>query len=134
MRLVPRQNPEKILEAFKKEIGRLAPPGLRVDVRVLSNGEPILIPPSHPYMQAAAQALTETFKKETVFVRGGGSIPIVARFQDSLKVPVVLMGFGLPDDRLHSPNEKFHLPNFYDGIRAVARFWDLLGESSAPSH
>jgi acetylornithine deacetylase/succinyl-diaminopimelate desuccinylase-like protein len=131
MRLVPNQNPQKILEAFKKEVARLTPAGLRVEVRVLSSGEPVLMPPSHAYLRAAAQALTETFHRETVFIRGGGSIPIVARFQDSLKVPVVLMGFGLPDDRLHSPNEKFYLPNFYDGIRAVARFWDHLGGLSS---
>jgi acetylornithine deacetylase/succinyl-diaminopimelate desuccinylase-like protein len=128
MRLVPKQNPEKILEAFEKEVERLTPPGLQVQVRVLSSGEPILMPPSHPYLRAAAQALSETFHKNTVFTRGGGSIPIVARFQDSLKVPVVLMGFGLPDDRLHSPNEKFYLPNFFDGIRAVARYWDCLAD------
>ena len=64
--------------------------------------------------------------QRTVFTRGGGSIPIVARMQQSLNVPVVLMGLGLPDDRLHSPNEKFHLPNFYKGIRAVARFWERM--------
>jgi acetylornithine deacetylase/succinyl-diaminopimelate desuccinylase-like protein len=127
MRLVPRQDPDKILTAFQKEVSRLTPPGIQIEVRVLSQGEPILMPPSHPYLQSAAQALTETFHKSTVYIRGGGSIPIVARFQDSLGVPVVLMGFGLPDDRLHSPNEKFYLPNFFDGIRAVARFWDHLG-------
>ncbi|HWP85605.1 MAG TPA: dipeptidase [Terriglobia bacterium] len=127
MRLVPRQDPGKILRAFEEQVKRLTPPGLRLEVRLLSSGKPVRIEPSHPYLQAAAQALTETFHKQTVFIRGGGSIPIVARFQDSLGVPVVLMGFGLPDDRLHSPNEKFFLPNFYDGIRAVARFWDRLG-------
>jgi acetylornithine deacetylase/succinyl-diaminopimelate desuccinylase-like protein len=134
MRVVPNQNPKKILDAFQKEVVRLTPPGLRVHVRVLSSGEPILMPSSHPYLQAAAQALTETFHKKTVFIRGGGSIPIVARFQDSLHVPVVLMGFGLPDDRLHSPNEKFHLPNFYSGIRAVTSFWDHLGRLPATIH
>jgi acetylornithine deacetylase/succinyl-diaminopimelate desuccinylase-like protein len=131
MRLVPSQNPEKILSAFRKEVERLTPPGLHVEVRVLSSGEPILMPPSHPYLQAASRALTETFHKNTVYIRGGGSIPIVARFQDSLHVPVVLMGFGLPDDRLHSPNEKFYLPNFYDGIRAVTRFWEHLADVPA---
>ncbi|MBI3933627.1 MAG: dipeptidase [Acidobacteria bacterium] len=127
MRLVPKQDPQKILAAFQKEVARRTPPGVHVQLRVLSIGEPILMPPTHPYLRAAAQALTETFHKNTVYIRGGGSIPIVARFQDSLHVPVVLMGFGLPDDRLHSPNEKFYLPNFYDGIRAVTRFWDHLG-------
>jgi len=128
MRLVPKQNPQKILAAFEQEVQRLTPPGLRVQVRVLSSGEPILMPPSHPYIQAASQALAETFEKDTVYIRSGGSIPIVALFQDLLHVPVVLMGFGLPDDRLHSPNEKFYLPNFYDGIRAVTRFWGHLAE------
>jgi acetylornithine deacetylase/succinyl-diaminopimelate desuccinylase-like protein len=126
MRLVPNQHPEKILEAFKREIARVTPAGLQVDVKVHSCGEPLLMDRSHPFVAAAAQALTEVFGRETVFTRGGGSIPIVARMQQSLKAPVVLMGLGLPDDRLHSPNEKFHLPNFYNGIRAVARFWEKL--------
>ena len=82
--------------------------------------------PTHPAIEAGARALAETFGKPTVYVRGGGSIPIVARFRESLGIPVVLMGFGLPDDRLHSPNEKFHLPNFFAGIRAVTRFWKNL--------
>lgn len=126
MRLVPQQHPDKILAAFQQYVQRLAPAGVRVQVRVLSCGEPMLMKPEHPYVRAAANALSETFGKETVFVRGGGSIPIVSRFQDALKAPVVLMGFGLPDDRLHSPNEKFHLPNFFSGIRAVAGFWEKL--------
>ena len=128
MRLVPRQDPQKILAAFQKEVKRLTPHGLRVEVKTLSTAEPVLMSPSHPYIQAAAQALAETFGKPTVYVRGGGSIPIVARIQESLRIPVALMGFGLPDDRLHSPNEKFHLPNFFAGIRAVTRFWENLAE------
>ncbi|OFW11065.1 MAG: peptidase M20 [Acidobacteria bacterium RIFCSPLOWO2_02_FULL_59_13] len=127
MRLVPRQDPARILSAFQKEVARLTPPGLRIQVRLLSSAEPVLMEPSHPSIQAAAKALTEIFRKPTVYIRGGGSIPIVSRIGESLKVPVVLMGFGLPDDRLHSPNEKFHLPNFYDGIRSVTRFWEILG-------
>jgi acetylornithine deacetylase/succinyl-diaminopimelate desuccinylase-like protein len=129
MRLAPRQDPGKILEAYRKEVARLTPPGLRVEVRLLSMAEPIFMSPAHPYVQAASRALAETFHKPTVFIRSGGSIPVVARFQGSLGIPVVLMGFGLPDDRLHSPNEKFYLPNFYDGIRAVTRFWEYVGDS-----
>ena len=128
MRLVPRQDPQRILAAFAKEVERLTPRGLRVQVKTLSTAEPVLMSPTHPYIQAAAQALAETFRKPTVYVRGGGSIPIVARIQESLRIPVALMGFGLPDDRLHSPNEKFYLPNFFDGIRAVAKFWENLAE------
>ena len=130
MRLVPRQVPQKILASFQKEVKRLTPRGLRVEVKTLSTAEPVLMSPSHPYIQGAARALSETFRQPTVYVRGGGSIPIVARIQESLRIPVVLMGFGLPDDRLHSPNEKFHLPNFFAGIRAVTRFWERLGEEN----
>jgi acetylornithine deacetylase/succinyl-diaminopimelate desuccinylase-like protein len=129
MRLVPRQDPEKILAAFKKEVERLTPPGLRVEVRVLSSGEPVQLDPSHPSIAAASRALASTFHRPTVFIRLGGSIPIVSRFQDSLHTPVVLMGFGLPDDRLHAPNEKFYLPNFFNGIRAVAAFWENMANA-----
>jgi len=128
MRLVPRQDPQKILAAFQKEVERLTPRGLRVEVKALSTAQPVLLSPSDPFIQAGAQALRETFQRPTVYVRGGGSIPIVARIRESLGIPVVLMGFGLPDDRLHSPNEKFHLPNFFAGIRAVTRFWENLSE------
>ncbi len=130
MRLVPRQDPQKIRSAFEEEVNRLTPRGLRVAVKTLSAAEPVLMSPSHPYLRAAADALAETFQKPTVYIRLGGSIPIVARIQESLEAPVVLMGFGLPDDRLHSPNEKFCIANFFDGIRAVARFWERLAAIS----
>lgn len=124
MRLVPRQDPQKIFISFQKEVERLTPPGLRMEVRSLGSAEPIAMEASHPLVKAAARALSETFHKPTVYIRSGGSIPIVARCRESLKVPVVLMGFSLPDDRLHAPNEKFHLQNFFDGVRAVAKFWE----------
>ncbi|MCH7977820.1 MAG: M20/M25/M40 family metallo-hydrolase, partial [Acidobacteria bacterium] len=131
MRLVPRQNPAKIFASFQKEVARLTPPGLRVEVRSLSSAEPVAMEASHPMVQAAAKALSETFRKPTVYIRSGGSIPIVARCEESLKVPVVLMGFSLPDDRLHSPNEKFHLQNFFDGVRAVTKFWEYAADTPA---
>lgn len=131
MRLVPHQNPAKIFASFQKEVARLTPPGLRVEVRSLSSAEPVAMEASHPMVQAAAKALSETFRKPTVYIRSGGSIPIVARCEESLKVPVVLMGFSLPDDRLHSPNEKFHLQNFFDGVRAVTKFWEYAADIPA---
>ena len=131
MRLVPRQDPRKIFASFQKKVERLTPPGLRVEVRSLSSAEPVAMEASHPMVQAAAKALSETFRKPTVYIRSGGSIPIVARCEESLKVPVVLMGFSLPDDRLHSPNEKFHLQNFFDGVRAVAKFWEYAADTPA---
>jgi acetylornithine deacetylase/succinyl-diaminopimelate desuccinylase-like protein len=77
-------------------------------------------------MQAAVRAYAETFGRKPIFVRAGGSIPVVAIFQQMLGIETILMGFGLPDDRLHSPNEKFHLPNFYKGIETVIRFMENL--------
>ena len=71
--------------------------------------------------------MTEVFGKQTVYIRSGGSIPIVGLFQEHLAIPSVMMGFGLPDDNLHAPNEKFHIPNFYRGIESIARYWERLG-------
>jgi acetylornithine deacetylase/succinyl-diaminopimelate desuccinylase-like protein len=130
MRLVPRQNPDRILEGLRAAVERLTPRGLQIEVKMLSTAEPVLMSPKHPAIEAAARAPTDTFGRPTVYVRGGGSIPIVARIRESLGIPVALMGFGLPDDRLHSPNEKFRLANFYGGIRAVTRFWENLAGSS----
>jgi acetylornithine deacetylase/succinyl-diaminopimelate desuccinylase-like protein len=72
--------------------------------------------------------MEQVFKNKTVYMRSGGSIPIVGVFQKSLGIPSVMMGFGLPDDNLHAPNEKFHLPNFYRGIDAVGKYFELLGK------
>jgi acetylornithine deacetylase/succinyl-diaminopimelate desuccinylase-like protein len=96
-------------------------------VKLLSAGAPSLTDPDNRYIHAAAEAMKQIFGKETVYIRSGGSIPIVGVFDKYLGVPSVMMGFGLPDDNLHAPNEKFHLPNFYRGIEAVARFLEILG-------
>ena len=85
-----------------------------------------MVDPASPFIAAGARALKETFGLETVYMRSGGSIPIVGLFQRCLSIPSVLMGFGLPDDNLHAPNEKFHLANFYRGIEAVARYLEVL--------
>ncbi len=79
-------------------------------------------------MQAAARALREVFGAETVYIRSGGSIPVVGLLQEHAGIPSVMMAFGLPDDNIHAPNEKFHLPNFYRGIAAVSRYLEMLGE------
>jgi acetylornithine deacetylase/succinyl-diaminopimelate desuccinylase-like protein len=80
------------------------------------------------YIRAANEALHEVFHKDTVYIRSGGSIPIVSDFQNELKIPTVMMGMGLPDDNLHAPNEKFHIPNFYRGIEAIIRFFTIVAE------
>jgi acetylornithine deacetylase/succinyl-diaminopimelate desuccinylase-like protein len=129
MRLVPDQRPKAVLRAFTRKVAKLTPPGVRTEVRTLSLADPAVVAPEQPAVRLAAQALEEVFGRAPVYMREGGSVPVVAEFINALRAPAVLMGFGLPDDRLHAPNEKFHLPNFYRGIDAVIRFLDLLATS-----
>ena len=82
---------------------------------------------SDPAIEAAAVAYKQGFGRRPVFLREGGTLPIVALLNKVLRIPVVMMGFGLPDDGLHAPNEKFHLPNFYRGIETAIHFYDILG-------
>lgn len=125
MRLVPEQRPAEIFDLFQKAVQQLTPRGYRVEVKSLSLADPVVVGTDNRFIRAAMQALQTTFGAEPVFVRTGGSIPIVALFQQELKVPTVLMGFGLPDDGLHGPNEKFAVANFQGGIRALANFLAL---------
>ena len=93
----------------------------------MHGGRPVTVNTDSPAVQAARKALSEAFGAEAVFIRGGGSIPVVADFSSILEVPTVLMGFGLPDDRLHSPDEKFNLSCYFGGIEAAARFLTHFG-------
>ena len=131
MRLVPDQEPEEIGRRFVEHVQRLAPAGVRVEVQLLHGGKPMLLTTEGPYFGAAMDALAATFGKRPLRVREGGSIPVDNTFSSVLGAPVLLMGFGLPDDRLHSPNEKMAIPQFYDGIRCVVRLLDRVGEISA---
>jgi len=131
MRLVPNQRPEAVLRAFTRKVQRLTPGGLRAEVRLLGSGAPLLVSPEAPALKSAAQALEDVFRRPPVYMREGGSVPVAAEFQNVLHAPPVLMGFGLPDDNLHSPNEKFHLPNFHRGIETVIRFIQRLGDGGA---
>src|SRR5712691_1302058 len=127
MRLVPNQDPDDILRRYKNYVKKLTPKGIQTSVKVWSKGPACVVGTDNKYIQAATEAMHDVFKKETVFIRSGGSIPIVTDFQDVLKIPSVMMGFGLPDDNLHAPNEKFHIPNFYRGIETICRFFEKLG-------
>jgi len=127
-RLVPRQDPEKVVAAFRAFLQQNQPEGVALEVKVLSGGPAIMVNPGHWAIQTAAHAFQDVMKKQTVFVRSGGSIPVVGDFAQHLHIPTVLMGFGLPDDGLHSPNEKYRLENYYLGIRTVAHFLELVGE------
>jgi acetylornithine deacetylase/succinyl-diaminopimelate desuccinylase-like protein len=127
MRLVPDQDPAEIAQLFRDYIAAIAPPTVDVEVHSLQSGEAAIVDRDSSAMKAACQAYTATFGREPLFTREGGSIPIVPILQKTLGIETVLMGFGLPDDRLHSPNEKFHLPNFYAGIETVIHFMASLG-------
>jgi acetylornithine deacetylase/succinyl-diaminopimelate desuccinylase-like protein len=126
-RLVPGMTPEATFEKYRKFVEGIVPKGTQVTVRMIHSGEPIVVSTDNDYIRAAKEAMGEVFGKETVFVRGGGSIPIVGDFVRELGIPTVMMGFGLPDDNLHAPNEKFHLANFHRGIESIVRFFGLVG-------
>ena len=128
MRLVPDMNPKEVLRQFTAAVKKHTPKGIKVTVRSISTAPATVVSTDSPYIAAAAEALEDVFKKKTVYMRSGGSIPIVGLFLQHLKIPSIMMGFGLPDDNLHAPNEKFHLPNFYKGIESVIHYFELLGK------
>ncbi len=127
IRLVPKQNPERVLAALKRWVTNNTPKGIGIEVRVLSASPAISVNPNHPAIETAAKAFSAEFGKPTVFIRSGGSIPIVGEFAAHLGIPTILMGFGLPDDGLHSPNEKYRIDNYYTGITTIAAFLDEYG-------
>jgi hypothetical protein len=126
-RLVANQTVEESVKQTQAAVKAVTPKGVTAELKLLHAGEPSLTDPDNKFIHAAADALKETFGQDTVYIRSGGSIPIVGVFDRYLGIPSVMMGFGLPDDNLHAPNEKFHLPNFYRGIEAVARYLEVLG-------
>ena len=126
-RLVPNQDPEKIVALFKAWVAANKPAGIEAQVKVLGTSPGIIVNPDHPAIAVAAEVFEESLGRKTVFTRSGGSIPIVGDFAKHLGIPTVLMGFGLPDDGLHSPNEKFKLANYYQGIATVAHFLQRYG-------
>ena len=115
-RLVPDQDPQKIAQLFRDHIERITPAAVQCSVRTFSPIEPALVDRHHPAIRAAAMAYKKGFGVLPVFIRSGGSIPVVNTFQKVLGIPAVLMGFGLPDDHIHGPNEKLSLPNFQKAI------------------
>src|SRR5277367_4384832 len=126
MRLVPDMTPQEAFTQYKSYVEALKPAGIELDVRLIHSGDAIVIGTDNPYIKAATKALKQVWSKDTVFIRSGGSIPIVGDFERHLKIPTVMMGFGLPDDNLHAPNEKFHLANFYRGIESIITFFEEL--------
>jgi acetylornithine deacetylase/succinyl-diaminopimelate desuccinylase-like protein len=130
MRLVPDQDWEKIGRLFEEYVRAVAPPGVTVEVTNLHGGDPVVVEAAGPIVDAAMDVMEEVWGARPVRIREGGSIPIVSTFASVLGKPVLLLGFGLNDDALHSPNEKFNISHFYNGIRSVARLLDRLGDVS----
>ena len=122
IRLVPDQAPVRVAELVADRLRNEAVSGTRTSVRILARTPPVELPRTGPAPRAAADAYRRAFGVEPVFLRSGGSIPIVAAFEEAFRVPIVLMGFGLSTDGAHGPNEKFHLPNFYRGIETSVWF------------
>jgi succinyl-diaminopimelate desuccinylase len=127
-RLVPNQSPAEVAEQLKKFLDAHAPTGVRVELIELHGGPGVVVDPQSPYMAAAKQAVDEAFGKPPVLIREGGSIPIVAQMVETTGADVLLLGWGLEDDGAHSPNEKFHIADFYRGIRASSHLWQHLAE------
>jgi acetylornithine deacetylase/succinyl-diaminopimelate desuccinylase-like protein len=128
MRLVPDQDYHDIENKFADHVRALAPEGVTVRVEPLHGGPPWYSEPHGPVFDAARQALAEEFGQEPALTRSGGSIPIVQHFEQTLGAPVVLIGFGLPGDNLHAPNESMLVENYTRGIGAIARLYERLGD------
>ncbi|TFG66426.1 MAG: dipeptidase, partial [Gemmatimonadales bacterium] len=127
MRLVPNQDPGEIEKLFTEHVMRIAPNGVTVKVKSHHGGWPWAADPTHPVFDAAAAALKSAFGREPVYMREGGSIPIIPLFEQTFQAPVLLLGFGLPGSNLHAPNEWIDLATYHLGIETIARFYDELG-------
>jgi acetylornithine deacetylase/succinyl-diaminopimelate desuccinylase-like protein len=128
IRLVPDQNPREVEQLVRRHIVHATPSSVSVKMKTLGVSNPALVNRNHPALRAAAFAYQKGFGSKPVFLRSGGSVPAASIFQKSLGIPTVLMGFALPDDRIHAPNEKFHLPNFYRGIETSIWYLAAAGK------
>lgn len=128
MRLVPNQTPDEITEKFTKHFNKIAPESVTVKVTPHHGGTPVVVSTDSDEYRAASKAMQATYGKEPIPSRGGGSIPIVALFNQELKVDSILMGFGLDSDGLHSPNEHYGLFNYFKGIETIPLFYKYYAE------
>jgi acetylornithine deacetylase/succinyl-diaminopimelate desuccinylase-like protein len=128
MRLVPDQEPEKIEKLFTEYINKITPKSVKVKVKSLHGGKGAITPIDSPGMEAAVIAMEKGFGKKPLFTRGGGSIPVVSSFQSILNAPTILLGFGLPDENIHSPDEHFNLINFHRGILSISHFYNEIAK------
>jgi len=120
MRLVPNQDPATVKAAFIAYVTDICPTGVLVEFEDFGGAKPVLLPRDSALIRAGKTAIEKGFGKKAIFMGDGGSIPIVGTFQESLQVPVLLLGYGLPIDNIHSPNERFKLSHYYQGIQTTA--------------
>jgi succinyl-diaminopimelate desuccinylase len=125
-RLVPNQDPDRIADAVRQYLFAHCPKGLELEMSVAHGSRGVVVPLDSPFVAAAERAIERGFGKRPVFIREGGSIPIVTNFKEQLGVDTLLLGWGLDDDNTHSPNEKFCLADFHRGIKASAHLWNEL--------
>jgi acetylornithine deacetylase/succinyl-diaminopimelate desuccinylase-like protein len=128
MRLVPDQTAARAAKLFERHIRKIAPKSVKIAVQSLHGGEPAITPIESVGVRAAVVALERGFGKKPLYQREGGSIPIVVQFKKLLKIDTVLLGFGVPEENAHAPDEFIHLPNFYGGIRTVVHFLEVFPE------
>jgi len=128
MRLVPNQDPDKIMDALEAHLIRHAPAGITLEVTRMQGAGAWLTRRDHPVLLAAGRALERGFSAAPVFIREGGSIPLVTLLDELLGVPAVLMGLGLPDENAHAPNENLTLENFYGGVASAVYFHEELAK------
>lgn len=135
MRLVPNQDPEKIAELFERHFRKLAPPSVRVEIHKLKLAcKPFLCSLNNPYHRSASKALSRCFGKMPIFVRDGVSMPFVADLDKVLSVPILLIGYSVPNDRAHAPNEYFPLENFFCGIRSSIYLLNEIANQALSKH
>jgi acetylornithine deacetylase/succinyl-diaminopimelate desuccinylase-like protein len=127
-RLVPDQNPQTIADATQAFLRERCPAGIELEMKASPSGKGVVVPLDSPFVAAASRAIERGFGTRPVFIREGGSIPVVSAFREQLGVDTLLLGWGLDDDNTHSPNEKFHLADFQRGIKASAHLWQELSK------
>lgn len=127
-RLVPSQEPERVTALVEAYLRQIAPPAVRIEFETISSGRWVLTPSDHPAVRVAAQVVTEVWGHETLFIREGGSIPPVVAISEELAIACVMLGVGLPGDRIHAPNERVVLNQLFRGMQAVGRLWERYGE------
>ncbi len=132
-RLVPEQDPTEVARLFDAYLRRLAPPGVEVDIVLQAISYPVEMRIDTHAIKAAERAYLAVFGRGPVYMRGGGSLPFTYDIQHTLGAAIVMMGMGLPDDNLHAPNEKMHLPNFYNGIETIIHYFaELAADRLSP--